>query len=383
MFLNLILGLLAFVIAGIFLYPMLSDIKKNPKRLVIDLFKALAIMLGINWLIFMLCVVPSGSMKPTIMPGDVVLILRSYGARTPQTPLHLPYTDEKIPYINIPSYLNWIQLPTYCLPGLSQPKRGDCVVLRQNKTSAKANIPTDVQIRFLKRVLAVPGDRVAIVNGQVYVNGQPQKPFASYQYKYLVKTNQRLPASFFKKHDITDYEYLVSGEVVVYTTEEKAKSLKKMAFIQNVIRVIEKKEARYKIKGYNFADLAGRNKDHIPTFTLPKKGFVITVNRENLALYGGMIREVCRDAKVDRINGRLLIKGKRVNSFTFQDGFYWVQGDNRDNSRDSRRFGPVSIRNIEGKAVMVLLNGKDAKAPTWWNILRLNINWGRVGKFVK
>lgn len=363
---------------------LLTEIKNNPKGVFKSLLQAFGFVLVINWTVARISVVPTKSMADTIVPGDVVIVSPShYGAKTLQTLLHMPLTQEKIPLINIRSYSTWIQLPVYSLPGFSKPKRGDCVVIKHPATVSKANVPTDVQVPFLKRIIGMPKDRFSIVNGKEHANGQPVKCFAKYQYKYIIKTDQRLPNRFFKKNGITDYEYLATGGVEVYICEDEAARLSKIAGIDGVVRVIQKKtDAEMNAR---FAMLAGGNKDHISEFIIPYKGMEVAMNKRNIGLYLDVIQhyEVGRNAKVVVDGGVLWVEGKKVERWVFKQNYYMVMGDNRDNSYDSRAFGLVPEIDMLGKALMILMSGKNPKRHPMVNLLMLNIRWRRTGQIIR
>ena len=150
----------------------------------------------IRWMVIGLYVIPSASMEPTLLTGDFVLVSKlHYGARTPATPLQIPITHQTIPFTKIPSYLDWIQLPQYRLPGLSKIKRNDIIVFN----TPIGHAPPDLTDYWIKRCIALPGDLLQIKQKQLYVNGALADPADRPQYRYFMKTKRHLTAAFLKK----------------------------------------------------------------------------------------------------------------------------------------------------------------------------------------
>src|SRR6476646_2041921 len=129
----------------------------------------------IRWLIMEAYTIPTPSMENSLLVGDFLFVSKfHYGTRTPKTPLQIPLTHQKIWFTEIPSYLPWIQLPSYRLPGISEVKREDVVVFNVPPASENGGkeYPIDLKTNYIKRCVGIPGDRIEVRNKQLVVNGQ-------------------------------------------------------------------------------------------------------------------------------------------------------------------------------------------------------------------
>ena len=326
--------------------------------------------------------VPSGSMRRTLLEGDVILLSKlHYGAKTPKTPLQLPFAER--------SYLDWIQLPTYRLPGFSSVKKGHVVVF--NYPEEIEEHPRDMCQWFVKRCVAGPGDTIKIDKGDIYINNSLSKlpAKAKPQYRYLVTLKGFSYKSkierFLEKKDIT--EYFSTGKdnnYIVHITEEMAKKLQGLAEVTRIKRIyIYPREGQgmycYDYGRGTFVEALQGSIDFMDPIKVPKKGMQITINKRNLVIYWHVIKhhEGNRDVVLNKADGTLTINGKKVTTYTFKDDYYFMMGDNRYDSKDSRSWGFVPHKNIIGKPIIILVSKKN---PKWWllfSIPTLQMRWNR------
>lgn len=323
----------------------------------------------IRWMLIGLYVIPSGSMEPTLLTGDFVLVSKiHYGARTPATPLQIPITHQTIPFTNIPSYLDWIQWPQYRLPGLSKVKRNDIIVFN----TTIGHQPPDLREYWIKRCVSLPGDQLQIVHKRLYVNNELADPADRAQYRYFMKTKRILTPAFFEKNDIKNPVLsTVPGYegYTIYTTPAKVQQL--ITILPNYIQSIDPVEEGYLQASVYPGDPAlGWNKDNYGPLRVPKKGMVIQINPENIRLYRSVIERFEGKKNVQFTKTQCQIDGHLVSDYTFGQDYYFAMGDNRDQSGDSRFIGFIPADHIVGKAVMVLLSSNRNK--TFFSGMRWN-----------
>jgi len=169
----------------------------------------------IRWIFMEAFTIPTPSMEKSLLVGDYLFVSKlNYGSRTPKTPLQIPLTHGKIWGTEIPSYLDWIQLPQFRFPGLSEVERNDVVVF--NWPAEGPDIPLDLKTHYIKRCVAVPGDTLSVRKMQVFIDGQPFENPPDMQFRYFLATNETLNERFFQRNDIALAEVRpVGGGVLV------------------------------------------------------------------------------------------------------------------------------------------------------------------------
>ena len=325
----------------------------------------------IRWLIMEAFTIPTPSMEKSLLVGDFLFVSKlHYGARTPATPLQVPLTHQTIWGTSIPSYLDWIQLPQFRLPGFSHVKKGDVVVFNH---PTELQYPVDLKTNYIKRCVGVAGDTIQVTDMQVYVNGKTEANPPKMQFKYFIKTDENLNNRIFDKYDITEV-YPMSGGYLVFTMPQVAKELETLSFIKSV-QVIEESEGVGEARIYPDASKLPWNTDYWGPIVIPAKGMTIPVNDETLTKYGYVIQFYEYNDEVKIADGKLEIDGQPVTSYTFKQDYYFMMGDNRHNSEDSRFWGFVPADHIVGKALFIWMsidpNGSFVNKIRWSRLFNL------------
>lgn len=325
----------------------------------------------VRWLVVGLYVIPSGSMENTLLTGDFIFVSKlHYGARTPVTPLQIPITHRTIPGTQIKSYLDWIQLPQYRLPGFGAVKRNDAIVFN---TTEESDVPVDLRSYWIKRCVGLPGDEVHIEHKILYVNGVRTDVAArTVQYKYFMRTNRIFPHAFFERVGIKQFALSTAADrkgYFIYTTVEKANQLQSV--LASSIQSVDPEEIKdgFHPEVYPWHPSFPWTRDNFGPLRVPKKGTTIPIDAANLVLYGHLIRTFEGHKEVRCTQTSCWIDGKQIDRYTFVQDYYFVMGDNRDQSRDSRYIGFVPEEHIVGKAVLVLASSDRSKG---WSGVRWN-----------
>ncbi|MCS7003709.1 MAG: signal peptidase I [Cytophagales bacterium] len=327
---------------------------KSPLREWIDsvLFAVFAATF-IRWLLLEAFTIPTPSMEKSLLVGDFLFVSKfHYGPRTPKTPLQLPLTHQKIWGTEIPSYLDWIQLKQYRLPGFTTIQNNDVVVFNY---PVETQYPVDLKTNYIKRCVGIAGDTIQIIDGVVYINGKVLAPPPKMQSSYLVRATMEISHRKFKELDITDYDNLGNGVYRIHTTAEKAERLKQFEFVREVSKIRFLPD-RTQERIYPYNDKFNWTLDYFGPLYIPKKGDKIPINSDNLAFYGDLITKFDFNENARIEDGKLFIDGKEVTEYEVKQNYYFMMGDNRHNSLDSRIWGFVPEDHILGKGFVIWLS---------------------------
>ena len=327
--------------------------KSAPREWYDAIVFAVVVATLIRWLFMEAYMIPTPSMERSLLVGDYLFVSKfHYGTRTPKTLLQVPLTHQKIWGTDIPSYLDWIELPDFRLPGISEVKRNDVVVFNYMN---EFEYPVDLKTNYIKRCVAISGDTLKIENRQVYINGEKTSSPAGVQYAYFLRTKEQLSTRFLDTNNIED-SYRVQGGYLVNITPELAEKMKSFSVIEEVVDITKSKGVVEDDRVFPDTKLFPWNADWYGPLVIPAKGMTIEANADNLAKYGTTIRhfEGLKDVIIE--NGSLSIEGKKVGKYTFKQNYYFMMGDNRDNSLDSRFEGFVPENHIVGKALFIWLS---------------------------
>ena len=349
----------------------------------------------IRWLIMEAYTIPTPSMENSLLVGDFLFVSKfHYGTRTPRTPLQLPLTHQKIWFTEIPSYIPWIQLPTFRLPGISSVKNGDVVVFNVPRIEENnygvydkttwIHYPVDLKTNYIKRCVAIGGDVLELKNKQLFINGKAVEAAPDQRFKYRIIAKDEINQRNFEALGLDGDDYESGGRADsqnpnhvyynMYLSNAKLAEVKALPYILSAeLEAPGYESDRFPFSKYT-ASWTGANYGPL---TLPKEGMKILINDSTVSLYGFTIQayENQKNVKID--NGKLTIDGKEVTEYTFNQNYYFMMGDNRDNSLDSRYWGFVPADHIVGKGFFIWLSLD--KYGSFFDKIR----WKRFFKLIK
>lgn len=354
-------------------------------------------------------VIPTSSMEGSLLTGDFLFVSKAnYGIRTPQTVAMIPLLHNRIPYINRESYFSKPSLPYFRVPGWEKVKRndpvvfnypeGDSVIIMPGRTfsymdwartgklpqnfneSMLTTRPMDKKDHYIKRCIGLPGDSLQIIERQVYINGEPIQNPHYIQYRYQVSSKGGpLNLKKMEEFGVNLRDMDESGTYFNFDERmlEKVKSLGPEINVE-IVQSQADTNARYlfpndgRIMKYWTVDNYG------PIF-IPKKDMSVSITPYNLPLYQRIIG-VYEGNKLEVKNNQVYINDEVATEYTFKMDYYWMMGDNRHYSEDSRIWGFVPEDHIVGKPLFIWLSGKGGSPAN-------GVRWNRIftgaNKFTK
>jgi len=323
--------------------------------------------------------IPTSSMEKSMLVGDFLFVNKmAYGPRMPMTPISFPFAHNTMPLIGGKSYLDWIKLGYHRLPGFTTIKNNDVVVFNYPMEDFR---PVDKQENYIKRCIGIPGDTIEVRNAQVYVNNKPGYVPPNYQAEYLVKTDgSAINDETLKDMDVT--EGGPTNDAAVFDYHLTQANAEKISHMKNVLSVKEniypKGQVEDPLFPYDEAHFS-YNVDNYGPIVIPKKGVTVTLTPENIAIYKRIITVYEGNKDVDTIDvkdNKIFLDGKEITQYTFKMNYYWMMGDNRHNSADSRYWGFVPEDHIVGKAWLIWMSwDSNADFPN-------EIRWSRLFHFI-
>ncbi len=386
-----------------------SALYKSVYEWVNSIIFAVVVATLIHTYVFQLYVIPTSSMEKSLLVGDYLYVSKvAYGPKMPNTPVAFPFVHHTMPFSTTrKSFSESVKWPYNRLAGLKEVERGDIVVfnfpagdtvLLENQAVTYYDVlrsyqtqfgkekgreqlfndftvisrPVDKRENYVKRCVAVGGDTIKVANSILYVNGVAEADRDNRQFIYTVQTTAPLSNALLERLNITE----AYGNGSYYQMPLTNKVAEQIRSLPNVISVDQ-----YVVNGIN-ADIFpydshyGWNQDNISELWIPERGATIPLTIENLPLYSRIIS--LYEGHDLRVEGdKIFIDQEEVTSYTFEMNYYWMMGDNRHNSADSRFWGFVPEDHIVGRAAVVMLSLDAAKSfPS-------NIRWNRLFKSVE
>ena len=401
---------------------------------------ALVAVYFINQFFFQNYVIPSSSLEKSLLTGDYLFVSKmSYGARIPQTPLTMPLTQHTLPVIGTKSYFDFPHWDYRRVKGLGKVKLNDIVVFnypagdtivndarwqaqdyyqlvysfgkqiiaqnQQTPLDVKAmNVqqqrnyfayvyaigrnyivnnpseygditarPTDRRENYVKRCVGLPGQTLQVKNRTIFLNGKANKEPDEVQYTYYIKLKQSLPEELIDQLGISD-EDLASLNTNGYMPLTRS-ALKALQARKDIVESIRINNDAVTGDLYPLNAITGWTRDNYGPVWIPKKGATIQLNMNNIAIYERPIA-VYEGNSLKVSNGKIYINGKEAHSYTFKMDYYFMMGDNRHNSADSRYWGFVPEDHIVGKPIFVWFSSNPDK-----NGIK-GVRWNRLFKWV-
>jgi signal peptidase I len=349
--------------------------------------------------------IPTPSMEKSLLVGDYLFVSKvSYGSKVPNTPLTVPFTHHTLPLTDhTPSYSTWIQLPYMRFPAIGSVKNNDVVVFnfpegdtvivqRQSESyygivldtmhtialsmkmdpelnrdalmkMARESVaqrydlvvrPIDKCDNYVKRCIGIPGDKIEIRGGQVYINDKMAKNPELLQFSYQLALRSPLSQQTLDKLDITDFYGQQSSYPVAMLNSKNLDKLRNVNAVADIQPLLNPAN-EYDYRAFPHMPALPWNRDNFGPLVVPKEGVTVTLNKSNIRMYERIIRDY-EDNSLQVKGDQILINGSPATSYTFKQNYYFMMGDNRHNSLDSRFWGFVPHDHVVGKAVFIWLS---------------------------
>ncbi|MEZ5009650.1 MAG: signal peptidase I [Chitinophagales bacterium] len=360
--------------------------------------------------------IPSSSMEGTLLTGDFLFVSKfHYGPRIPNTPIAFPFAHHTMPVLGTKAYWDGLELKYRRLPGINKVKRFDALVFNypegdtvsvqhQSNQSyysivrdAQQNLkrrdissgnkvrsdeaylaaarkkvwetydiidrPVDKKENFIKRCVGIPGDELEVKRGELWINGEKAWVPKNMYMPYRIATNKQIDR-LIEKQNIGD-DQKIDRQYFYFLNQSQAEGLKSNPVINDVVPYLEAPDENLDI--YWQYDYMGWNVDNIGKIIIPKKGWTVTLDSSNIKIYKRAISAYEKNDLVIENNEVVSINGEKTNQYTFKMDYYFLMGDNRHNSIDSRFWGFVPEDHIVGKPLFVWLS---IEPTTWGNGIR-------------
>ncbi len=335
--------------------------------------------------------IPTGSMEKSLLVGDFLFVSKvNYGARAPMTPISFPFAHNTMPVTGSKSYLEWFSMPYFRLPGFQKIKNNDVVVFNYPYEGGR---PVDKKDNYIKRCIAIPGDEIQLVRGEVFLNGKHIDFPKRGMFQYEVRTDgSEIPAKvlygmgmrsrkirteedIYRSLSEDDATRVNENTYYMHLTAENLQKIRAMSTVVEVDTLLQE-SAQVDHGGQrcfpNTSNVSW-NREYFGPVYLPKAGDIMPLDSMKFWLYDQAIRVYENNPTFEMRNGRFFLEGKEITSYQFKQNYYFMMGDNRHNSLDSRFWGFVPEDHVVGKALFVWMSW-DSSAPKFWQKIR----WERL-----
>ncbi|MDE6522415.1 MAG: S26 family signal peptidase [Muribaculaceae bacterium] len=397
---------------------------KEPVRTVFSWIDAIIYALILVYFIFAFIgqnyKIPSSSLEKSLLVGDYLWVNKTiYGPRVPQTPLHFPLAQHTLPIINTKSYIDEPQLKYHRLAGIRNIERGDIVVFnypngdtvatkipnpdyyqicyelsRRGIEDPKAYIeankamfgdivirPVDRRENYVKRAIGLPGERLQIKDDVIYINGKPIEDAENVQFNYVIPVKGIIPLEKWQEIGVRAEDHgsaPIQVDGIPYMFYDVPLTKEAKSIVESWPEVIgdlvkESQTGFYDLGGmFPLGNEYGWTRPDMGEIWIPKKGSTLKLTLHNLPIYERAIRTYeGNDLQVK--DGKIFINGKETDRYTFKMDYYWMQGDNRDRSADSRYWGFVPEDHIVGSPMFILASFDEEKG-----LFDGKIRWDRI-----
>ena len=337
--------------------------------------------------------IPTSSMEGSLLVGDFLCVSKMhYGVRMPMTIAMIPLLHNRIPFFDTESYLEKPSLKYFRLPALEKIDHndpvvfnypeGDSVVITPGRTYSVYDIkrqgvartsdiqqeivtrPMDKMDHYIKRCIGLPGDSLKIVDRQVYINGVAADNPTKMQFAYIIRSEGPLNIKKLQEWDVNISDS--PGNNIFMLSQDQVDKIRGMG---NVTVELLPQRAR-DLFPYDPNINAGWSVDNYGPLYIPKKGATVSITPATIAPYRRIIETYEKnDLKID--GDKIYINGTPADSYTFQMDYYWMMGDNRHNSEDSRVWGYVPEDHIVGKPLFIWFSTK-------YGDIKNGIRWDRI-----
>ena len=368
----------------------------------------------IRTFIFEAYTIPSGSMEKTLLVRDFLFVSKlSYGPRIPNTPLSIPFIHNYIPGTKMKSYSEALKIP-YIRWFAAPVKRGDAVVFNfpagdtvvneegyqslipyyrvirevgnMNENAGRQMVlneperfplaihPVDKSDNYIKRCVAIAGDTFQLIDGIVHINGVAEKTPPKSVMPYTVVTKGQVIDDDLMKdeYDIDIYnpqqsQSVGSNTYIMNLTYDAFEKMKASGFASSISPLLERQwDAKSAVEPFVLEN--GWTLDNYGPVWIPRKGATIPINDSTFSIYQRAIR-VYEKNKFEKINGQFMLNDAPVSNYTFKMDYYWMMGDNRHGSQDSRYWGFVPEDRVVGKAWMIWFSWEGG--PRWKRLFNI------------
>ena len=356
-------------------------------------------------------IIPTPSMEGNLNVGDFLFVSKvHYGLRLPETILMIPLAHNRNPFGNSESYIEGAELPYRRLPALERIDRYDPVVfnvpagdsvyitpgrnhypfeVRTGMLNYRPNVlraiqsgqielttrPRDKRDHYVKRAVGLPGERLEIRNREVFINGEKIEHPENVQFSYVISPGiDRIPEKWSEAGiSAEDYYRDQQGNYVMFLNDDQIKMLQADRPDMTITPTDKKPEGGVRMYPHDTKYYGGWDVDNYGPVLIPAKGMTVPLNDANYALYWRVIRVYEENPSFERRGNQYFLDGQTITEYTFKQDYYWMMGDNRHNSEDSRVWGFVPDDHVLGKPLFVWFSVKEGS-------LFNGVNWHRIGR---